>query len=51
MKLKETAQGVVLDLYVKAKSKKFRVEVNEDEVLVNYREAPLKGEINRGLLK
>jgi uncharacterized protein (TIGR00251 family) len=51
MKLQETAQGVVLDVHVKPKSKKFRVEVDGDEVVVSCREAPLKGKANRELLK
>jgi uncharacterized protein (TIGR00251 family) len=51
MKLQETAQGVVLDVYVKPKSKKFRVEVDGDEIVVSCREAPVKGKVNRELLK
>jgi uncharacterized protein (TIGR00251 family) len=51
MKLQETAQGVVLDVHVKPKSKKFRVEVDGDEVVVSCREAPVKGKVNRELLK
>ena len=51
MKLQETAQGVVLDVHVKPKSKKFRVEVNGEEVVVSCREAPVKGKVNRELLK
>ena len=50
MKLQETAQGVVLDVHVKPKSKKFRVEVDGD-VVVSCREAPVKGKVNRELLK
>ena len=51
MKLRETAQGVVLDVHVKPKSKKFRVEVDGEEVVVSCREAPVKGKVNRELLK
>ena len=51
MKLQETAQGVVLDVHVKPKSKKFRVEVDGDQVVVSCREAPVKGKVNRELLK
>jgi uncharacterized protein (TIGR00251 family) len=51
MRLKETAQGVVLDVYVKPKSSKFRVEVDVDEVIVSCREAPVKGKVNRELVK
>ena len=51
MKLQETAQGVVLDVHVKPKSKKFRVEVDGEEVVVSCREAPVKGKVNKELLK
>ena len=51
IKLQETAQGVVLDVHVKPKSEKFRVEVDGDEVVVSCREAPVKGKVNKELLK
>ncbi len=51
MKLQETAEGVILDVYVKPKSEKFRVEVDGDQVVVSCREAPVKGKVNRELLK
>ncbi len=51
MKLLKTAQGVVLDVYVKPKSEKFRVELDEDELVVSCREAPVKRKVNRELLK
>jgi len=49
--LLKTAQGVVLDVYVKPKSEKFRVELDEDELVVSCREAPVKRKVNRELLK
>jgi uncharacterized protein (TIGR00251 family) len=51
MKLLKTAQGVVLDVYVKPKSKNFRVELDVDELVVSCREAPVKGKVNRELIK
>jgi uncharacterized protein (TIGR00251 family) len=51
MKLQETAQGVVLDVYVKPKSENFRVELDVDELVVSCREAPVKGKVNRELVK
>ena len=51
MKLQETAQGVVLDVYVKPKSKEFRVELDVDELVVSCREAPVKRKVNRELVK
>jgi uncharacterized protein (TIGR00251 family) len=51
MRLLKTAQGVVLDVYVKPKSENFRVELDGDELVVSCREAPVKGKVNRELLK
>jgi uncharacterized protein (TIGR00251 family) len=51
MKLQETAQGVVVDVYVKPKSKKFRLELDENTLIVSCREAPVKGKVNKELLK
>ena len=51
MKLQETTQGVVLDVYVKPSSKEFRLELDEDELVVLCREAPVKGKVNKELVK
>ena len=51
MKLLKTAQGVVLDVHVKPNSKEFRVELDGDELVVLCREAPVKGKVNKELLK
>jgi len=51
MKLLKTAHGVVLDVYVKPNSKKFRVELDGDTLVVSCREAPVKGKVNRELVK
>ncbi len=51
MKLLKTAHSVVLDVHVKPNSKKFRVELDGDEVVVSCREAPVKGKVNRELVK
>jgi uncharacterized protein (TIGR00251 family) len=51
VRLLETAEGVVLEFYVKPNSKKFRVEFEENEIVVSCREAPVKGRVNRELVK
>jgi uncharacterized protein (TIGR00251 family) len=51
MKLVRTAEGVVLEMYVKPNSKRFRVEIEDDEVVVSCCEAPVKGRVNRELVK
>jgi uncharacterized protein (TIGR00251 family) len=49
--LLETAHGVVLNVYVKPNSKKFRIELDEDELLVLCHETLLKRKVNQLLLK
>lgn len=51
MRLRETAEGVVLDVHVKPNAKSFRLELDGDEVVASCREAPLKGKVNKELLK
>jgi hypothetical protein len=51
MRLQETAEGVVLHVRVKPSSKEFRVTVEDDKLVVFCREAPVKGKVNKELLK
>lgn len=51
MKLQETGGGVVIDVHVKPSSKQFRIAVEPDEIIVFCREAPVKGKVNRELMK
>ncbi|UCC58022.1 MAG: YggU family protein [Candidatus Bathyarchaeum sp.] len=51
MRLLKTAEGVVLEVYVKPNSKIFRVELEDDELVVSCCEAPVKGRVNRELVK
>ena len=51
MKLRETAQGTLIEIYVKPQSRQFKIEVEEDELLVFCRESPVKGRVNRELIK
>ena len=51
MRLKETAQGVVVDVNVKPKSKKFWLDLDGDEIVVFCREAPVRSKVNKELLK
>lgn len=51
MKLRKTAQGIVLDIYVKPNSKEFKIKTEEDELVVFCRETPVKGRVNRELIR
>ena len=51
VKLRETARGTLIELYVKPRSDQFKIEVKEGELLVFCRESPVKGRVNRELIK
>lgn len=49
MKLLKTGQGIVLNVYVKPESREFKVEIDDEELVVHCRESPVKGKVNREL--
>lgn len=51
MKLMETEKGLILDVYVKPRSKEFRIMVEGDEIVVHCSEEPMGGRVNRELVK
>jgi uncharacterized protein (TIGR00251 family) len=51
MKLLKTAQGLVLNVYVKPDSRDLKIEVEDDELVVYCKESPVKGKVNRELIK
>lgn len=51
MKLQKTAQGIVLDVCVKPNAKVFQLKIENNELIVLCREAPVKGKVNKELLK
>lgn len=51
MRLLEVAEGVVMEVYVKPNSKRFKLEFEGDEIVVSCREAPMKARVNRELIK
>jgi len=51
MKLLRTDQGVVLNVYVKPDSREFKIEVEDDELVVYCKESPVKGKVNSELIK
>lgn len=51
MKITETKDGAVVEIYVKPKSQKFEVLLEGDEVVVRCTEEPAKGKVNKQLLK
>jgi len=51
VKIKETKEGVVLDVYVKPRSREFSVVVEGDDVVVHCQGEPVEGRVNRELVK
>ncbi len=51
MKLQQTASGIVIEIFVRPKSKQFQVKIENDEFVVFCREAPVKGKVNKELIK
>lgn len=51
MSLKETKEGIVLSIFVKPNSPKFRIELDGDEVVVYATEEPEKGKVNKEIIK
>ncbi|MDI6905496.1 MAG: DUF167 family protein [Candidatus Bathyarchaeia archaeon] len=51
MKIQETKHGVILEVSVKPMSKDFEIVAEGDEIVVFCREEPVKGKVNRELIK
>jgi uncharacterized protein (TIGR00251 family) len=51
MRLLKSGEDVVLDVYVKPNSKRFRIEFEGNELVVSCREAPVKGRVNGEVVK
>ncbi|MCW4029963.1 MAG: DUF167 family protein [Candidatus Bathyarchaeota archaeon] len=51
MSIKETQEGVLLTIYVKPNSPKFKLERDGDEFVVYATEEPQKGKVNKEILK
>ena len=51
MSIKETKDGALITIYVKPKSPKFKIELNSDEIIVFCAEEPVKGNVNKEILK
>jgi uncharacterized protein (TIGR00251 family) len=51
MNVKDTEDGAIIEVFVKPKSEKFEVLLEGDEVVVRCTEEPVKGKVNKELLK
>lgn len=51
MKLNESKDGVFLEVFVKPNNHKFEVVVKGEDVVVKCTEEPVKGKVNREIIK
>ena len=51
MKINEVKDGVILEVNVKPNSKEFKIAVEGDEIVVSCVEKPVKGKVNKELVK
>jgi uncharacterized protein len=51
MSLHETGEGVILSIFVKPNSLKFKVELDGQEVVVYATEEPERGKVNKEIIK
>lgn len=51
MRVNETKEGCIVDIIVKPRSKEFRVMVEGEDLVVHCREEPVKGKVNREVIK
>jgi hypothetical protein len=51
VKINETREGLLLEVFVKPRSKEFKIVVVGEEIVVYCTEDPVKGKVNRELVK
>ena len=49
--IKETKDGVLLSIFVKTNSPKFKIELDGEEIVVYATEEPERGKVNKEILK
>jgi uncharacterized protein (TIGR00251 family) len=51
MKITETKNGTVIEVFVKPNQPKFAVKVDDDEIILLCANEPVKGKVNKELVK
>ncbi len=51
MSISETKDGVILSIFVKPNSSKFKIELDGTEIVVHATEEPEKGKVNKEIIK
>ena len=51
MSITETKDGVIISVFVKPNSAKFKVELDGEEIVLHCTEEPVKGKVNKEIIK
>jgi uncharacterized protein len=51
LKITESKTGTIIEIYVKLGSPRFKVTVEGDDIVVHSTEEPVKGKVNREIIK
>jgi uncharacterized protein (TIGR00251 family) len=51
MRIIEARGGIILEILVKPQSERFRLDLGEDEIIVFCTEKPVRGKVNKELIK
>jgi len=51
MKICETKDGTIIEVFVKPNQPKFNVKIDGDEIIIFCTEEPVKGKVNKELIK
>ena len=51
MKLRETKDDTIIEVFVKPNSPKFEIAIDDDAIVVFCTEQPIKGKVNKELVK
>ncbi len=51
MKLVETKDGTIIEVFVKPNQPNFKITMDSDEILVFSSEEPVKGKVNKEIVK
>jgi uncharacterized protein len=51
MSITQTKDGIIIRIFVKPNSSKFRIEFDDKEIVVYSTEEPVKGKVNKEIIK
>ncbi len=51
MSITQTKDGVIITIFVKPNSPKFKIELDDNEIVVHSTEEPVKGKVNKEIIK